>query len=471
MTRKSNLLLMSGILLGLYSCKDDVQIDTPMITSYQTVDVAYMGDSIPIHITTEGQSPLNHIRASFFRGNELITESIIPVNTGGMYERKLPVPFVKDIEDGLAEIQLMVKNQNFNYSTALIPIQVNRPKFPYLTLKTAYGNYRMEPVPDEEYLYAVTDAFPSTKLNALIEAPAYGENGNTFLFGGSTITAYVTDQDSIPFQISRQPGTPYTVSFDIRSFVGKPFLTPSFGGVEFPSYENNLATIEEVFEQGQSIGFDGILDIADWWIDPTFLENSGNGTYKFRAISGKYSVTADQSLKYFKIEPMNGDALADFDPVTKTGGIWVNGGIGDQGGTAPEGRLGIPSMSSNPTLWNPDKNFAMAPMGNGIYQLKLTTNKTLFQSNVSGSTASISFYQNSRSLDNVLPLNLVQTLYGAGMALTPDGGSERFIYHSGISQSNGNIIVTGSNRNLGERTFVFTLDTNVSPVAISISVD
>ncbi|RZF58683.1 DUF5125 domain-containing protein [Sphingobacterium corticibacterium] len=469
MKRKNNLLLMLGIILGFYSCKEETQIDTPSLTSYQIVDVAYMGDSIPVNITVDGQHPLNQIKASFYRNDELIAESIIPINQGGTYQRKLPVPFVKDIENGSAEIQLMVRNKNFNYATTLIPIQVNRPKFPYLTLKTAYGNYRMEPVSGEEYLYAVTDNFPATKLNALIEAPAYGENGNIMLFGGTNISAYATDQDSIPFQIARDPGTPYTVSFDIRSFVGRPFLTPSFGGMEFPAYENNLTTIETELTQGQTIVFDGILDIGDWWIDPTFLDDNG-GTYTFRAITGKYRITADQNLKYFKIEPMSGEALADFDPVTKTGGIWVNGGIGDQGGSIPDARLGIPSMTSNPALWNPNHNFAMAPMGDGIYELKLRTGTNLFQSNSSGSTAGFSFYQNSRSLDNVLPMALVQTLYGAGMSLTPDGGSDRFMLHSGNNQSNGNMIVTGSNRNLGVRTFVFTLNTNVSPVAVSISV-
>jgi len=168
---------------------------------------------------------------------------------------------------------------------------------------------------------------------------------------------------------------------------------------------------------------------------------------------------------------MDGDQLADFNTATKTGGIWVNGGVGNLEGSAPTERLGIPSMAINPTLWNPEKNFAMAPMGNGIYQLRLTTGKTMFQSNVSGSNVGISFYQNSRSFDNAFGLNLAQTLYGAGMSTSPDGGSPRFELQQANGQSNGQMIASGSNRNLGERTFVFTLDVNVSPVAVSISVD
>ncbi|HTG57085.1 MAG TPA: DUF5016 domain-containing protein, partial [Niabella sp.] len=239
MRKKKNLLLVLGAFLSLCSCKKKADIDTPVITSHQTAGVAYMGDSIPLTTTVNGTYPLSSIKVSFFRGDEKISENLIPVKEGGAYTNRLLVPFVKDIADGTAEIQVMIKNKNFNYSTAIIPIQVTRPKFPYLTLKTAYGDYRMEPVAGEPYQYAVTQAFPSNKLNALIEAPAYGENGNRFYFGGKTIIANATNQDSIPFQTASAPGAPFTVSFDIKSFEGKPFLKPAFGNIEFPAFEAN----------------------------------------------------------------------------------------------------------------------------------------------------------------------------------------------------------------------------------------
>ncbi|WP_312339369.1 DUF5125 domain-containing protein [Sphingobacterium sp.] len=474
MRRKTKLFLLLGMSSAVYACKEEVQIDTPGITSYQTVDVAYMGDSIPVDITVDGAYSLNTIKATFFQNNQQIAESIIPANKAGTYSNKLLVPFIKAIADGPAEIQLMVKNRNFNYSTVTVPIQVTRPKFPYLTLKTAYGDYRMDPLAGEPYRYAVTAAFPSTKLNALIEAPAYGENGNRFLFGGASISAYATNRDSIPFQIVRAPGSTYTVSFDTRSFEAAPFLKPSFGGIEFPGFTNNMAVIEAEFKQNQLIGLDGIADIANWWINPSFLSGNPDGTYKFRAMDGKYRITADQALKYFKIEPMVGDALANFDPVSKTGGVWVNGGIGDSDGSAPKERFGIPSMAANPSLWNPEKNVAMAPLGNGIYQIKLVANQALFLSNVSGSTVGLAFYQTSRSLDSYFPLALVQNLYGSPGQPTSAGGTTRFELRTstGNVSKGAPIISTVSNRTLGaNRTYVFTLDTKVSPAAVTITLE
>lgn len=472
MKRKKYLLLWGGVILSIYSCVKEVKIDTPAIVSYQVPEVAYMGDSIPLTTIVSGEYPLSNIKVTFFRDNEKISETLIPVKEGGSYENKILVPFVKDIEDGTAEIQIQVKNKNFNYSSQVIPIQVTRPKFPYLTLKTAYGNYQMDPVPGEVYKYAVTATFPATNLNALIEAPAYGNNGNSFYFGGNNIEAYATDQDSIPFQTDVPLGTPYTVSFDIRTYKAQPFLIPSFGDIAFPDFVGNTAIIQETFTQNQTIAIRGILDIADWWIDPTFLDRNDNGTYRFRAVDGKYRVTADRDLKYFRIEPMNGNQLADFDPVSKTGGVWINGGVGDLEGSAPLERLGIPSFTKNPSLWNPEKNIAMAPLGDGVYQVKLIANQTLFLSNVSGSNAGIAFYQNSRSKDNPFSIFLAQTLYGSPGSPSSSAGTPRFELKPATANSKGQIIASGSNRSLGNgRIYVFTLDTKETPASVSISLE
>lgn len=458
-----------GIFLLLNACKKEgTEIDTPTITSFQTADIAYMADSIPLSVTAAGNYPLSSIKVTFSRDGQRISENIIPIKEAGTYNDKLLVPFVKDLEDGPAQIQLMVKNRNFDYSIQTIPIQVSRPKFPYLTLKTAYGDYKMEPVAGEPYKYAVTQAFPSTILNALIEAPAFGDNGNAFYFGGKTIAAYASDQDSIPFQKIIAEGSPFTVSFDTRTFEAEPFLKPSFGGIEFPAYSNNTAVIEHAFSQNQTIALDGILDINSWWIDPTFLEDNGDGTYKFRAIDGQYRITADQNLKYFKIEPMEGDGLADFNPATHSGGVYINGGSGNLVGSAPVERLGIPSLTSNPTLWDAEKNIAMAPLGDGIYQIRLIAGTTLFQSNVSGSNVGISFYQNSRTIDNPFPITLTQTLYGSPGSPSSSAGSPRFELNPG----NSSMVVSGSNRSLGNgRTYIFTLDTKTSPASLSISLE
>lgn len=469
-----NLFLSFWGLLLLYSCDDKQKIDTPQTSTYSIAESAYMADSIPLSITVDSQYDMSSVRILFFFNDEKVSETLIPTNTAGTFDRKVFVPYTKDAPDGKAELQIVTKNKNFNYSVKTVPINISRPKFPYLTLKTTYGDYKMEPVSGEPYKYAVTSTFPSKSINAVIQAPAIGENGNLLYFGGKTIAATTTVPDSIRFQTDQPLGSAITVWFDTRSFEAEPFLKPAFGEHLFPTFGSGLAILEENFTQNQEIAITGFQDLEDWWINPTFLDKIPgiNGVYKFRAINGKYRITADQNLKYFRIEPMNGTNLADFNATNYTGGVWINGGVGDQGGSAPAGRLGIPSMEKNPCLWNADKNIAMAPMGNGIYQIKLVANQTLFLSNISGSTAGISFYKNSRSKSNSFALDLVQTLYGSPGSTQSSAGSARFELKAAIGDSNGQMIATGSNRTLGaNRTYVFTIDTKSTPAKISISLE
>ncbi|MDR0540846.1 MAG: DUF5125 domain-containing protein [Dysgonamonadaceae bacterium] len=461
-------LLWSFVVALFSSCGDENKIDTPQISSYNIVNQAYMADSVPFSITVSSDYPMNSMRIQFYSNNEKVSERIIPVNEAGTYGGKLFVPFVKGVDDGIAEVRIIATNKNFDYSVKSVTLQIVRPKFSYLTLKTAYGDFRMEPVPDEPYKYAVSYAFPVQEFKGIIEAPVYGDNGNSFLFGGTSIQANALSTDSIPFLTDLPVGTPYTVSFDVRSYDIEPFVKPSFEGVEFPSYTNGLAVVEKELTQNQQIRIRGFLDITEWWIDPTFFDIDVAGNYLFRAVNGKYRITADSNFKFFRIEPMNGSGLADFDPITKTGGLWVNGGIGDMGSLPNP--LGIPSYEANACLWNPEKSFAMAPVGNGIYQVKLIAEKTIRQS-TSGNTVGIAFYQNSRSLNNPVVLNLVQTLYGNPGVPELSGGSERFMLKTTPNAySQGHYIVTGSNRALGGgQKYVFTLNTNYTPVQVTIT--
>lgn len=470
--KKHYLIMLAGVLL-FFACNDKKQSAPPEIVSINLPQSANMADSMQFSVTVDSDLPMSKIQVSFWYGENRISEQIVPVNTSGDIETMLYVPLAQDMVDGPAEVRVMAMNKNFDYATDMQTIEVVRPRFPYLTLKTMYGEFRMEPIEGEPYTYAVNGAFPTQTLSGIIEAPVSGDNGNVVYFGGIPVSANsVVPADSVMFVTDIPLGQEYTVSFNTLTYAYEPFVEPEFAGVLFSAFdEAGMALAEVDLEQNQTIGIRGFLDIADWWIDPTFIDRAGD-TFEFRAVDGKYRVTADRGLKYFRIEPMNGDALADFDPETKTGGVWVNGGVGSMAGSAPVGRLGIPSTASNPTLWDPAKNFAMAPMGGGIYELKLIASETMFQSNVSGSNVGISFYENSRSKDAAFALSLVQTLYGSPGVPETSGGSARFEFNAGNADSNGNMIVSGSNRSLGaHRTYVFTLDTNYSPAQVSISLE
>ena len=80
--------------------------------------------------------------------------------------------------------------------------------------------------------------------------------------------------------------------------------------------------------QGATYVADGASEMKDdsWYFDPDFFVKTGEGVYQFRAVSGKYSISADFNNQCFHVTPLD-DAGA---PLTYhvsdgTGCIWVIG--------------------------------------------------------------------------------------------------------------------------------------------------
>ena len=431
-------ILMLAILFCFAACDDDKD-KIPNLVSFDVVSSAYFGDSIPFSVTVDGNEPLNKIQALLYYSDILVSETFIPVNNPGTYSGKLFVPFLGNIPDGTAELKFAVKNKDFDFAISSTNINLSRPKFPYLILKTEAGEYRMNPSSTGEHLYVASEVFPSQYMPALITAPAYGEIGNEINFGWVKENRAIKENqtDSIPF-LSDEVGE-YGISFNTLTYEGRPFVPPSFGGLLFPDPSNGLSIIEDEFTQNQKIVIGGYPDLNDWWIDPTFLDTNNDGSFSFRAKDGKYRITADSNLKYFRIEPMIGDALATFNSTTGEGTIWV---IGD-------GYVGNPSYARNSINWNADKGIATAPLGNKTFQIKYIAGTTL-----RGSAGGVNFkffYQrgwgNEFTRDRI---NVVSEIFETPAA---DGN---------IRLKSGKTLVSG-------RIYVFTIDASSLPVTATVT--
>jgi hypothetical protein len=121
--------------------------------------------------------------------------------------------------------------------------------------------------------------------------------------------------------------------------------------------ENFLIDLD--LTQNQTLTVEGILDIADWWIDPDFFARVSDNEFTFVPIAGKYRITANTAFKYFKVEVMSGNSLAVLQD-DGTGAIWV---IGND-------KIGKPSYS-NGKEWEPEYGLCCAPVGNKKYQITL----------------------------------------------------------------------------------------------------
>jgi len=110
--------------------------------------------------------------------------------------------------------------------------------------------------------------------------------------------------------------------------------------------------------QRQRVVVEGIN--KTWWIDPDWFGLSKTeGELVFKAVSGKYRVVKDDALKMITAEPLNADGNLLTTQADGSGAVWV---IGD-------GQIGKPSFAAKGINWDPNKAFALAPMGNGIHRM------------------------------------------------------------------------------------------------------
>jgi hypothetical protein len=123
--------------------------------------------------------------------------------------------------------------------------------------------------------------------------------------------------------------------------------------------------IEMQLTQSQKLTVEGIENIANWWIDPDFFTKVSDNIFTFAPITGKYRITANTTLQYFKVEAMSGSTLATLQS-DGSGAIWV---IGTD--------IGKPSVAKNEVGWNTDKGLCMAPLEGNKYRLTVVGGQTI----------------------------------------------------------------------------------------------
>lgn len=371
------LMMVAGILCST-SCNDkNDEFDdkgSSSILSLTGPETAYMGDSIAFDFQISSQGVrLNQSKVQLLFGETVVSERFVLTPDAGSYSGKVLIPFMKNIPDGEVTVKLRVQNERFANAIAEKTIQIIRPQFPKLILRDAEGHtYDMLPVTGKPHTYTVTATFPS-ELYATIEAPKYKDAGNAMVFGSvdGKITNGVTDLINFSADLDGE----YEVTFNTLTYEGTPFIKFAMNDIEFEKVDDTRFKVETDFTQGQEIVITGLkADYANYWINPGFFDivKGTNGKIlRFRGRDGKYRLTVDKTLKYFRVEVMNGGALADLNKGDDV--IWT---IGD-------GNIGQPSYTKNGINWSTgEKVICLAPIGNGKHQMVLKAGETIKVDNI-----------------------------------------------------------------------------------------
>ena len=347
---------------------NDLTPGNPAMELKSDLSSALFGDSLLFTVHVSDNVPLSTLTVNLYFGDEQVAKQVIRTKTEGDYSGKIYIPYYKDIPNGTATLEFILMDTHLTSVKKTVDLPVTRPQYPYLILVSGGVSYPMVPT-GMAYEYTATENFPSTDLPAYIKTPAIG-NGNEITFGweGGEITQGVTND--IPFT-SAQGGV-YSVTFNTKTYQATPFFELTINGQKMNMADKESFRIDLELTQGQQLTVEGIGNIAEWWIDPDFFTKVSDNLFNFVPITGKYRITANTTLQWFKVETLSGSTLATLQP-DGTGAIWVIGT-----------NVGKPSVAKNEVGWNTDKGLCMAPVGDKKHQLTLVGGQTI-------STESINF--------------------------------------------------------------------------------
>lgn len=351
-------LILAAILFVGYSCTEEVtEIQpegNPILEIENTFANIHFGDEIYFTANVSDEISLSTLTAKLYFGEEEVSETIIRTKENGVYSGSVSVPFEKNIPDGTATLEFRLLNTTLNSVTKSFDVPVSRVNYPYLILVTEDGSYPMLPT-DQPNEYAASEAFPSTDLPAYIKTPVIDDKAKEIVFGWEAGAVTEGVSAFIPF-VSPVGGT-FSVTFNTLTYEATPFFEILLNEQKMQMLDKENFELDVDLTQGQEINIDGLEDLEEWRLDHDFFIQNEEGSYNFTPITGRYRITANVPLKYFKVEVLDGNSPASLKD-DGTGAVWI---IGEH--------IGKPSVEELEVGWEPSRALCMAPIGNKKYQI------------------------------------------------------------------------------------------------------
>jgi len=360
---KNTLFLWALAIFVCFSSCEEKGSTMPSLSNVAVPVTAHFGDSVPFSLTANCKENLSSITAKIHYGDGKVLEQLFPVSNTGTFTGKLYMPYFTGGIGNSVSVTFSVKNRLFEFYD--LPgesiVQLSYPDFPYMTLETDFGEFRMERVGSTSQ-YKATGIFKDITIAKISSAPA-GDWGNVIHFGysGENISGMPEYAGVLLDSITFQGASDVTsdILFDIATLSPTPIPVKHF--ISFADSNSQLLDLGK----GDFLEISGLSGFSNYWINPSFFSKNSATSLRFEAMAGTYKITAIQpegDSPYLNVEPWNKetDQPLAFDPATGNGAIWVNGA----------GGIGIPSTTNAPR-WDLTKSFAMAPKGNKKYEMQL----------------------------------------------------------------------------------------------------
>ena len=314
------------------ACKDDPELLTtdvgPEMTAVSSDASGVFGGKVGFEATMTDRYALSTLKAQIFFDDEMVAEEVIRTKENGTYSGTVTLPFYKNVPDGEATLRLVGQNVRFGQTFVERPLAASRPKPDHLVFVLGEQEYRMEPT-GVDYEYAVTADFPQ-KPQGYITTPDLDGQGSVVTFGYSSEQGGIVSDSTEPIPFANSNAGEFTVTFNLKSFEGSPFIKLLFNDAEMTMVDNDNYSIVTTLTQNQTYTLTGVSDFADWDIDRDFFERadaSNPEALTFLPMSGMYKVTANFKHSYLRIEAMkSATELATLNE-DGSGAIWAIGGM------------------------------------------------------------------------------------------------------------------------------------------------
>lgn len=346
------------------ACKDDPELLTtdvgPEMTAVSSDASGVFGGKVGFEATMTDRYALSTLKAQIFFDDEMVAEEVIRTKENGTYSGTVTLPFYKNVPDGEATLRLVGQNVRFGQTFVERSLAASRPKPDHLVFVLGEQEYRMEPT-GVDYEYAVTADFPQ-KPQGYIMTPDLDGQGSVVTFGYSSEQGGIVSDSTEPIPFANSNAGEFTVTFNLKSFEGSPFIKLLFNDAEMTMVDNDNYSIVTTLTQNQTYTLTGVSDFADWDIDRDFFERadaSNPEALTFLPMSGMYKVTANFKHSYLRIEAMkSATELATLNE-DGSGAIWAIGGMS----------VGKPTLK-NAASWSPEQGgMCLARVADKKYQL------------------------------------------------------------------------------------------------------
>ena len=311
MNRIYKTLIALSALVALSSCYKEPEFEFAQKGPDMTIscdESALMGGKIDFTADVyDSEYPLSVLNAKLYWDLELgssVSEIELRTKTEGTYAGSIPVPFEKQLSDGIATVVFKAVNTHLGVTYDTVYVAINRPKFDNLTISSG-DNWRrtMAPVDGEEFKYEYTGSLPSN-FKPFITTPAVDGKGTELTFGWNGTEIVLNGTQPIPFDIVGSG----TITFNTKTFEGTPFVDIRVNDVKTKPVNGAYRAVVLV-KKGDKIRVTGVEDFSQWYVDPDHFRVESDGVY-FNAVDGYYSFEMNTEHKFVTVRRVKEDGSA-----------------------------------------------------------------------------------------------------------------------------------------------------------------